>query len=123
MSVGIYPTNSAEATRYVIEHSGADIVVVEGQKELDKIMPYRDQLSGVKAIVQYWGKPTMEGVMSWEELIKIGRESGKQEELEERLSRVAINQCCHLVYTSGTTGHPKVLLAIKIMLNFNFHIL
>ena len=28
-------------------------------------------------------------------------------ELEGRLRRIAVNQCCTLVYTSGTTGNPK----------------
>ena len=28
-------------------------------------------------------------------------------ELEDRLKRIAVNQCCLLVYTSGTTGQPK----------------
>ncbi len=42
--------------RYVIEHSGADILVVEGEKELAKIVPYRHELKGVKAIVQYLGE-------------------------------------------------------------------
>ncbi len=55
VSVGIYPTNGPEATRHVVEHSGAEVLVVEGAKELDKIMPYRDQLVGVKAVVQYLG--------------------------------------------------------------------
>ena len=27
--------------------------------------------------------------------------------MEDRLSRIAINQCCGLIYTSGTTGLPK----------------
>ena len=27
--------------------------------------------------------------------------------LEERLSRVSINQCCTLVYTSGSSGPPR----------------
>ena len=27
--------------------------------------------------------------------------------LDERLSNIAINQCCVLSYTSGTTGDPK----------------
>ena len=29
------------------------------------------------------------------------------EKLEDRLKRIAINQCACLVYTSGTTGNPK----------------
>ncbi len=40
----------------MIEHSGADILVVEGEKELAKIIPYRHELKGVKAIVQYLGE-------------------------------------------------------------------
>ena len=28
-------------------------------------------------------------------------------DLAERLRRIAVNQCCTLVYTSGTTGNPK----------------
>ena len=27
--------------------------------------------------------------------------------LNERLKQIAVNQCCLLVYTSGTTGQPK----------------
>jgi long-subunit acyl-CoA synthetase (AMP-forming) len=30
------------------------------------------------------------------------------DELTDRLKRIAINQCCALIYTSGTTGPPKV---------------
>jgi len=28
-------------------------------------------------------------------------------QLEERLHSAAINECCHIVYTSGATGYPK----------------
>ena len=30
------------------------------------------------------------------------------DDLNDRLKRIAINQCCALIYTSGTTGSPKV---------------
>ena len=31
----------------------------------------------------------------------------EDKDLAERLRRIAVNQCCTLVYTSGTTGNPK----------------
>merc|ERR1719376_678476 len=37
----------------------------------------------------------------------IGEEKGSEEELDDRLKRIAVNQCCALIYTSGTTGQPK----------------
>jgi long-chain-fatty-acid--CoA ligase ACSBG len=52
----------------------------------------------LKAIVQYLGTPTKEGVLSWKELLEIG-EKEDETELEDRLKKVAINQCCHLVPT------------------------
>ena len=35
---GIYTTNSPEAVRYVVEHSRANLVVVEDQEQLDKVL-------------------------------------------------------------------------------------
>ena len=44
--------------------------------------------------------------LSWDELKALGKNQTGQG-LEERLANIAINQCCTLVYTSGTTGNPK----------------
>ena len=82
-------------------------MVVEDEKQLDKVLAIRSELPHLKAIVQYLGVPKKEGVLSWEELLQIGVKES-DEELEERLKRIAINQCCGLIYTSGTTGLPKV---------------
>ena len=82
-------------------------MVVEDEKQLDKVLAVRSELPHLKAIVQYLGVPKKEGVLSWEELLQIGVKEN-DEELEERLKRIAINQCCGLIYTSGTTGLPKV---------------
>lgn len=38
MSAGIYTTNGPEACHYIIEDCKANIVVVENQKQLDKIL-------------------------------------------------------------------------------------
>ena len=50
--------------------------------------------------------PTHPGVLSWADLLSRGREQ-EEKILQDRLKRIAINQCSTLVFTSGTTGNPK----------------
>ena len=54
----------------------------------------------LQVIVQWHGRPSVPGVLSWQDLLAIGsRETG--EALKSRLSIQAVNQCCTLIYTSG----------------------
>ena len=106
LAAGIYPTNSAEACKYVLANCKANIVVVEDEKQLNKILQIKDSLPELKQIVQYSGKPSASGVLSWDELLDIG-DGESSDQLESRISNLAPNLCCHLVYTSGTTGPPK----------------
>ena len=55
ISTGIYLTNSADSTEYVIEHSRANIVVVEEERYLEQVLPLLGKLPHLKAIVQYTG--------------------------------------------------------------------
>ncbi|CAL4103577.1 unnamed protein product [Meganyctiphanes norvegica] len=105
-AAGIYTTNSPEMCELCAKNCEAQIWVVENAKSLDKVMKIKGNMPDTRAIIQYSGKPTTEGVMSWEELLKLGREQ-PDNELEQRLKGIAINQCCTLIYTSGTTGPPK----------------
>jgi len=106
---GVYTTNSPEACHYCALKSYADIIVVEDKKQLDKILSIKDGLPELKAIVQYSGKPEVEGVISWAELMKIGREE-PDAPLQSVLKTVGINECCSLVFTSGTVGNPKAAM-------------
>ena len=105
-ATGIYPTNGTDACKYILEQSKCSILVVEDQKQLDKIWGIRNDLPNIKKIVQYSGVPNNAGVISWKDLLIRGKTLG-DDELEGRLRRIAVNQCCTLVYTSGTTGNPK----------------
>ena len=107
LATGIYTTNSPDAVRYVSQHSRANIIVLENEEQLHKIEQFRDQLEHLETIIQYSGTPAGgSDVLSWSELLEIGREVDDSV-LHERLEQQAVNQPCMLVYTSGTTGNPK----------------
>ncbi|XP_068175831.1 long-chain-fatty-acid--CoA ligase ACSBG2-like isoform X2 [Antennarius striatus] len=107
-AVGIYTTNSAEACQYVAENSKANIIVVENNKQLQKILQVEDQLPDLKAIIQYRDelKEKRPNLYSWAEFMKLGRDE-PEEPLDAIISSQKPNQCCTLIYTSGTTGQPK----------------
>jgi len=106
LSAGIYTTNSADATRYVAEHSRCNIMVVEDEEQLAKVESIQDRCPEMQTIIQYTGFPSSPEVLSWQSVLEIGREEDDTE-LRRRLASQATNQCCTLVYTSGTTGNPK----------------
>lgn len=106
LATGIYSTNSADAVRYVAEHSRANVIVLENEEQLAKVAQCRDNLEHLETVIQYIGKPSDPDVLSWQELLEVGR-SVDDSVLTERLENQAVNQPCMLVYTSGTTGNPK----------------
>lgn len=108
-STGIYTTNTSSACEHVLKHSRTQIIIVENDKQLAKILEIRDNLPLLKAIVQYTGKSDHEDVFSWDDLMQIGQ-SMPEEPLQKRIKSLAINQCSTLTYTSGTTGNPKAVM-------------
>jgi len=109
-AVGLYPTNSVDTNKFIINDSNCNILVVEDEKALEKMWTVRNELTLVRKIVVYTGKVSKdsynEDVLTWAELIALGK-AQSEEALNQRLENIAINQCSTLVYTSGTTGNPK----------------
>ncbi|OQV24216.1 Long-chain-fatty-acid--CoA ligase ACSBG2 [Hypsibius exemplaris] len=108
IAVGIYTTNSPEACLFNAQDSHMNVIVVEDDKQLQKILSIRDQLPELKAIVQYIGQPAQShpDVYSWTEFLALSADI-PDERLAERHRDIAPNKCCTIIYTSGTTGHPK----------------
>ncbi|XP_061401770.1 very long-chain-fatty-acid--CoA ligase bubblegum [Musca vetustissima] len=108
---GIYTTNSPEACMHVLQDSHAQIVVVDDAKQMEKIHAIKDKLPNLKAAIQIQEPyaPFMkkeDGYYRWSE-IEAMNVSDQDDALKKRLENIAINQCCCLVYTSGTVGMPK----------------
>ncbi|XP_034026833.1 long-chain-fatty-acid--CoA ligase ACSBG2-like isoform X2 [Thalassophryne amazonica] len=108
LATGIYTTNTPEACLYVAANSKANVLVVENQKQLEKILQVKDQLPDLKAIVQYKGELQQKApdLYTWEEFMKVG-EDVSEERLNAVIDSLRANECCTLIYTSGTTGNPK----------------
>jgi len=106
---GLYPTNNAETNKFILEDCMANILVVEDEKMAKAIEPYRNQLPNLKCIIVYDGKvpENSNDIISWQDLMRIGKEDTNDDAVLERQRRMAVNECAILVYTSGTTGNPK----------------
>ncbi|NXF81545.1 ACBG2 ligase, partial [Sclerurus mexicanus] len=108
LAVGIYTTNSPQACHYVAENCSANVIVVQNQKQLQKILEVEDKLPHLKAIVQYGEeiKEKRPNLYSWSEFMELGRDV-PDSLLHAAIAKQKPNQCCTLIYTSGTTGQPK----------------
>jgi len=122
---GIYATNTSETCEYIFKDSESQIVVVENQNQLNKVLPLRDRIN-FKAIIQYSGEVTdkFDGlVMSWSEFINYGASVG-DEELAKRIKTLAPNRCASLIYTSGTTGPSKAaMISHDNLVYLGYHIM
>lgn len=119
MITGIYTTNSTDSTKFVLERSGASIVVVDDAKQMDKVREIKKQMPHLKVIIQT-REPYAEksqGFYTWDELALMDTDDVEQEYLDRRAD-IAANDCCSLIYTSGTTGHPKGVMLSHDNLTF-----
>jgi long-chain acyl-CoA synthetase len=114
VTVGLYPTNPPSEVGYLLSHSGATVLIVEDQEQLDKALAVLDDCPELKRIVyvdprgirQRYQHPKL---LSWQELLALGGEHRAVDPgaVERRMAEATPDDLATLVYTSGTTGPPK----------------
>jgi len=107
-AVGVYTTSPAEEVAYVMGHSEAPVVVVEGGPNLEKVLAHRPALPGLRWVVTMRGAMPVDdpGVLSWEEFLARADEVADAD-FAARGEAVDGGDPATLIYTSGTTGVPK----------------
>jgi long-chain acyl-CoA synthetase len=109
-AAGIYSSNSPPEVRYIVDHAEAKIVLLENEKQWEKMQQVRDQLPELKQVVMMKESEVDDPlVMSWDSFMVRGDEIG-DEVLDTRLSGLRMDQLATLIYTSGTTGPPKAVM-------------
>jgi long-chain acyl-CoA synthetase len=111
VGVGLYPTSSADQCQYIINHSDAELLVVDTRAQLQKVLRVRHLLPKLRAIVILDEAAASEAnqVIGYQELISRGRENLDRFSalLSERAETAGAEDIAIMVYTSGTTGPPK----------------
>ena len=113
VTVGIYPTDSAEECAYILDHSESVLVVAENEEQLDKLLEIRNRLPALRWIIvvdrkglHHFSDPQ---VLWFDELLDHGRELAGRDpgRLEAIIDGITPDDLAAIIYTSGTTGPPK----------------
>ncbi|RKQ87247.1 long-chain acyl-CoA synthetase [Solirubrobacter pauli] len=102
--VPVYHTNSPEECEYVLEHSGAKVVLLEDAGQAAKIASIRGRLPNLEHVVVLTGEAP--DAITLANLRARGAQTGEQV-ARERTEAVSPDDTATIVYTSGTTGPPK----------------
>ncbi|MEK6611794.1 MAG: AMP-dependent synthetase/ligase [Gemmatimonadota bacterium] len=97
VSVGLYPTSSAEQVAEVLRDCGARVLIVDDATQLAKVQKVRDQLESIETIVG-WGDVGAPAT-PWAEWMAAAREFAPV--------HAEPDDDAVLIYTSGSTGVPK----------------
>ncbi len=102
VTVPIYDTSSADQVRWVLEDSGAVLVITETEAHTQIVAELADELPSLRTTLHLdAGEPAALDVLAEAgRTVEIGR-------LDERLAGLRAADAATLIYTSGTTGRPK----------------
>jgi long-chain acyl-CoA synthetase len=106
---GIYPTASIAEVEYQIRDGGASIFIAGDQEYVDKILPLADSVPALRAIVAIddsamfgYDHPKLRSLADLLAAIEPDLDW-----LKTQVARLMPTDPAFIVYTSGTTGHPK----------------
>jgi len=110
VTFGIYPKQSVEQLRYLLEHADARVVFVETDDELRNVVAAAAELPQVAAIVP-WGEALFAATRELDPRVTsptaFTGEVLSASVVEARQAAIDPAATAILVYTSGTTGPPK----------------
>lgn len=115
--VPIYPSYLASEVDYIFNHSDSSVLIVENDKQMEKILPVINNWKNLKVVISIQELPeeTLKKFRnshphySYKDLIRLGLDELKIQPglLETHIQNQLPEEVASIIYTSGTTGEPK----------------
>ncbi len=115
--VPIYPSYLAHEVEFIFQHSDSQVLIVENDKQMEKLIPILSKLNHLKIIISIHdlSEETLKKFRnshpyySYRDLLRIGQETlgSHPDLLENHLQNQLPDETATIIYTSGTTGEPK----------------
>ena len=101
VTVPMFSTLTAAQVGYILKDSGAKIICVSTEKQLEKVSAIRDEVPTLEQIIIFdtIEDETPEGVIQFKAVCELAGEDSD--------SAVSEDDIATIIYTSGTTGNPK----------------
>ncbi|HWF13247.1 MAG TPA: long-chain fatty acid--CoA ligase [Candidatus Acidoferrales bacterium] len=117
--VPIYFNESPDRIVYILNHSGAEVVIVAGEMQSRRLLECRDRLTSVKHIICAAAPADLDDdILRFETLVTATGEA-LVAEYRQRSARVTPDDVATIIYTSGTTGEPKGVMLTHNNLSSN----
>ena len=111
--VPIYATSSKDEAAYIINNSGATVLMVGGQEQYDIARQLFAECPKLKLLVVMNTNVNVDAdlknVTTWRKFLSEGGQAGElvRSALAKRMDEGRPDDLMYLIYTSGTTGQPK----------------
>jgi len=112
VTCGIYPTSAPEQVKYLLNHSGARLIFLENEEQLEKVLAVVGETRVERVVVWdakgLWGFAD-ERVQFFDGFLAQGAvfAAAHPGAVEARRASVEPQDTAMIIYTSGTTGPPK----------------
>jgi len=117
--VPIYFNESPDRIVYILNHSGAEVVIVAGETQSRRLLECRSRLTSVKHIICAAAPLDLgDDILRFETLAAATGDAAVAE-YRLRAARVTSEQIATIIYTSGTTGEPKGVMLTHNNLSSN----
>ncbi len=109
VTVPVYPTQTPEIVRYIVEHGGCRAIFVESAELWKRVQPQLAELKGLEIVIFFSSVVREPKVMALPTLMEMGDEFAEKHPtlFAERRDAVSPGDLATIIYTSGTTGNPK----------------
>jgi long-chain acyl-CoA synthetase len=107
VNVPIYFNESPDRMTYILNHSGAKVIIVVGAQQLKKLLEVRAKLPELEQIIVADGGADVPSECLHYETLLASAGGAEVAAYRMRASQVLPGQLASIIYTSGTTGEPK----------------